>query len=100
MVHEYCSGGNLLEYLLRVKKPLSETVVRGMAKQLVSVLKYLKSCNVVHRDVKPENILLTGKFLEGGEIPELKVTDLGLCGFLENDETLSQPFGTIIYAAP
>ena len=73
--------------------------MRGIAAQLVAVLVYLKSSNVVHRDLKPENVLLTGQLIQE-EIPEIKLTDLGLSGILAPGETSLKSFGTLLYAAP
>ena len=103
LVQEYCQGGSLLEYLAKKGgQPVEEEVVRGITKQLVRVVRYLKKCNVVHRDIKPENILLTGQLIGEGGIPEVKLGDLGLSGIVGGGrgETLTQPYGTIIYAAP
>lgn len=41
---------------------LSLDVVRLYAKQLFSALKHLKSCGVLHCDIKPDNILVSGMF--------------------------------------
>ncbi|KAA3676908.1 serine/threonine-protein kinase ULK3 [Paragonimus westermani] len=65
---EYCAGGDLSQYI-RAKHRLPEKLVRRFLRQLGLALQYLKSKNVVHMDLKPQNILLT---LDSN--PILKVT--------------------------
>ncbi|EMD01011.1 hypothetical protein BAUCODRAFT_192422 [Baudoinia panamericana UAMH 10762] len=54
---EYCSGGSLAA-LLEHGRIEDETVIQVYALQMLEGLAYLHQANVVHRDVKPENILL------------------------------------------
>lgn len=44
--------------MLEDDKSLPESEVRGIAKQLVRALHYLHHNNIIHRDMKPQNILL------------------------------------------
>ena len=55
LVTEYCEGGELYD---QVKNQLSETQIAVIFKQLLSGLAYLHSNNIVHRDLKLENILI------------------------------------------
>lgn len=52
---------------------------------------------IVHRDVKPENLLLTTKDLNTGVI---KVSDFGLARFLQGDALATTTCGTPGYVAP
>ncbi|KAF7365273.1 Protein kinase domain-containing protein [Mycena venus] len=56
-VLELCSGGTLSSYLERT--PLSEGHLRGVLKSLFEALIYLKKQGVVHRNIRPSNVLLT-----------------------------------------
>ncbi|KAF8208882.1 hypothetical protein K438DRAFT_1961430 [Mycena galopus ATCC 62051] len=56
-VLELCSGGTLSTYL--EDKLLSEGQLRGVLKSLFEALVYLKNQGVVHRNIKPSNLLLT-----------------------------------------
>eukprot|EP01064_Diplonema_japonicum_P029546 TRINITY_DN4810_c2_g1_i1.p1 TRINITY_DN4810_c2_g1~~TRINITY_DN4810_c2_g1_i1.p1 ORF type:complete len:695 (+),score=135.22 TRINITY_DN4810_c2_g1_i1:48-2132(+) len=55
---EYVSGGSIAG-LLKMFGPLTEDVAIAYTYQVLSGLKYLHSCDVVHRDIKGANILLT-----------------------------------------
>ncbi|KAJ6584905.1 hypothetical protein B0H19DRAFT_401123 [Mycena capillaripes] len=54
---ELCSGGTLSSY--SDGKPLSEGHLRGILKGLFEALIYLKNQGVVHRNIRPSNLLLT-----------------------------------------
>jgi len=56
MVMEYARGGELGNYLNKAKI-LTEFEARRVFKQLHEAVRYIHSKNVVHRDLKPNNIL-------------------------------------------
>lgn len=59
---EYCEGSDLHK-LLRQQKNLSTIIVRRLLKQLSLGIKFLYQNNFIHRDLKPQNLLLTTKNL-------------------------------------
>ncbi|XP_073513616.1 microtubule-associated serine/threonine-protein kinase 4-like [Phyllobates terribilis] len=70
MVMEYVGGGDC-ETLLSTRGPLSVPLARLYFGEAVLAVEYLHSYGVVHRDLKPDNLLITS----AGHI---KVTDFGI----------------------
>ena len=92
LVMDYCEGGELFSYIVEQGK-LSEPVAALLFKQVAGAVAYCHSFGVAHRDLKPENILIA-------QFPVVKVTDFGLCGYV-NQERLMQSFcGSPCYCAP
>ncbi|KAG8954159.1 Suppressor of Sensor Kinase (SLN1) [Tulasnella sp. 424] len=71
---EYCSGGTLTQ-LLESGRIEDETVVKIYTMQMLEGLMYLHSMGVVHRDIKPDNILLDHNGI-------LKLVDFGAAKIL------------------
>jgi beta-lactam-binding protein with PASTA domain len=95
MVMEYVRGHNLRTLLSRYGH-LEPAQVADIASQVLSALDHAHGHGIVHRDVKPENILVTGDGL-------VKVADFGLARAFA-DATVSQAegmvTGTVQYLAP
>ncbi|XP_040266253.1 serine/threonine-protein kinase 33 [Bufo bufo] len=104
LVMELCEGGELREILHR-RKRLSETETRHIIHSLASAIAYLHKKDIVHRDLKLENILVQSEeAAEGGEMKlNIKVTDFGLAvqkGGVGSENLLQATCGTPIYMAP
>ncbi len=63
---------------------LNENLVLIFLNQLSSALKFLRSSNLIHRDIKPQNLLLCYNNAENDEIPCLKLADFGFARWLPN----------------
>lgn len=70
MVMEYVDGKNLKDYI-REKGSLSAPEAIKITRQIAEALEQAHAAGVVHRDIKPQNILFS---LEG----KIKVTDFGI----------------------
>ncbi|BAS83438.1 serine/threonine-protein kinase ATG1c isoform X1 [Oryza sativa Japonica Group] len=95
LVLEYCRGGDLHSYLQQHKR-VSETVAKHFIQQLASGLQMLRENNVVHRDLKPQNILLVAN----NENSLLKIADFGFAKFLEPSSLAETLCGSPLYMAP
>lgn len=70
IVIELSTGGDLLSYV-RKRRQLKEDVAKSVFKQIIEALRYCHSKNILHRDIKLDNILLT---LDG----DVKICDFGV----------------------
>ncbi|GAA52444.1 serine/threonine-protein kinase ULK3, partial [Clonorchis sinensis] len=91
---EYCAGGDLSDFL-HAKSRLPEPLVRRFLRQMALALQYLKEKNIIHMDLKPQNILLTSS-----TNPVLKVTDFGFAKRTKDTIQLNELRGTLLYMAP
>ena len=62
IIMEYCNGGSLLKclrkYMSAFKKPFSEEYVQHLMRQIVNGLTYIHDHDIIHRDIKLDNILV------------------------------------------
>ncbi|KAH9524023.1 Myosin-IIIa [Bulinus truncatus] len=97
IVMELCKGGSvtdLARHLIRNSNPLEEVLIAHILAETLHVLVYLHSNNVIHRDVKGHNILLTS---DG----EIKMVDFGVSGHLESPTARKKTHvGTPYWMAP
>jgi serine/threonine-protein kinase PpkA len=91
---EYVSGESLRAYVKRQK--FSEKAGIAVMREAVRALGVAHAEGIVHRDIKPDNIMLTVK-------GELKLVDLGIAKRLDEDQDLTQTgqaVGTPQYISP
>ncbi|KAI1799286.1 checkpoint kinase 2-like protein [Daldinia bambusicola] len=93
LVLELAPKGELFNYIV-MKQKLSEAETRKLFKQLFQGIKYLHDRNIVHRDVKPENILLVDDDLH------VKLADFGLAKIIGEESFTTTLCGTPSYVAP
>lgn len=92
---EYCDGGSLDAVMRQVSKKqarIGERVLAYVAHSVLQGITYLYSRHIIHRDIKPQNILLCGN-------GDVKLCDFGVSGEVVN--SLVTTFtGTSYYMAP
>ncbi|KAJ3132931.1 hypothetical protein HK101_004551, partial [Irineochytrium annulatum] len=94
MVTELCSGGEAFDYICengRLDDRESET--RRIFREIVEAVGYCHDKNVVHRDLKLENILLTDDL-------SVKLIDFGFTREYTDRDLLDTYCGSVAYAAP
>ncbi|XP_072963228.1 serine/threonine-protein kinase ATG1a [Typha angustifolia] len=98
LILEYCSGGDLSDYIMRHgnRGRVSEAVARSFMRQLAEGLKVLRENNLIHRDLKPQNLLLTTSV----ENPLLKIADFGFARYLMPQGLADTICGSPLYMAP
>jgi serine/threonine protein kinase len=92
-----CVNGSDLRKFVRIRGRLSMTEAATIISQAATGLGHAHSRGLIHRDVKPGNLLVT-------TTGQTKVSDLGLAGFLgdddEDDPRWGKVVGTADYLAP
>ncbi|KAF8364512.1 hypothetical protein PRIPAC_91435, partial [Pristionchus pacificus] len=94
---EHCKE-SLAEWLNRHMVERNQNLIRSWFKQIISAVEYIHSKHILHRDLKPNNILVTSE-------DTVKICDLGIstdCA-TENSESSLQIrtcIGTELYKAP
>eukprot|EP00921_Rhytidocystis_pertsovi_P004740 GHVQ01008224.1.p1 GENE.GHVQ01008224.1~~GHVQ01008224.1.p1 ORF type:complete len:989 (-),score=92.65 GHVQ01008224.1:1769-4735(-) len=80
VVTEYCAGGTLFELLHQQKVQLSWQQKVKLAMDIAKGCTYLHACQpqIIHRDLKSLNILLSEPLTRSADIPLAKVSDFGL----------------------
>jgi len=97
LILEYIPGGCCDGLLKRQSGQLAESLVARLLNQLLVALAYCHSSGIVHRDVKPENMMLTSPgFLRS---PDCKLIDFGLASSPGHAAT-NDCVGTPGYIAP
>lgn len=92
MLFEYVSGGQMLDYIV-AHGSLKESQARKFCRGIGSALEYCHYNNIVHRDLKIENIMINNQ-------GEIKIIDFGLSNLFTNDHLLKTYCGSLYFAAP
>ena len=98
MVMEYISGKDLA-HLMSETNPLPRALVYSLASEVASALDYAHAQGLVHRDVKPSNVLLQGSGMQASAV----LTDFGIAKMLGGDTGATKTglmMGTLNYMAP
>src|ERR1043165_4749673 len=91
LVLEYLSGGDMAKYCREEKLSLDRALF--YLKQVCAGLAHAHDCGVIHRDIKPQNLLLTS------DRETVKIADFGVARLEGGDGAITR-VGTNIYAAP
>ncbi|KAK3603537.1 hypothetical protein CHS0354_027958 [Potamilus streckersoni] len=92
LVMELAGGGEFIKYLAG-KKILEELECRKFMREIASALDHMHISNIVHRDLRLENLLLDDSM-------NIKLVDFGLSNVFYGDCSLQTQCGSPAYAAP
>ncbi|MFN8375279.1 MAG: protein kinase [Anaerolineae bacterium] len=101
IVMEYINGGSLRDYqkwLFRQQRAIEINDAIRITQQIADALHYAHRVNMVHRDVKPDNVLL--RLGSNNTIQQAVLTDFGLAGLAATVSTTGAPKGTFAYMSP
>ncbi|KAI8613903.1 kinase-like domain-containing protein [Chytriomyces sp. MP71] len=93
IIMEFVNGGDLFGFV-RERGHLDEDKARFFLRQMVVALKFIKSKGITHRDLKPDNFLVTH------DTHRLKLADFGVAKKTANAANLRTLCGTPVYLAP
>ncbi|XP_078010879.1 serine/threonine-protein kinase ULK2 isoform X3 [Phascolarctos cinereus] len=101
LVMEYCNGGDLADYL-QAKGTLSEDTIRVFLHQIAAAMRVLHSKGVIHRDLKPQNILLSYASRRKPSVSgiRIKIADFGFARYLHSNMMAATLCGSPMYMAP
>ena len=95
LVMEYVRGKTIRQ-LLRELRTLPEPLVRHLGSRVADALAAVHAAGAIHRDVKPENVLITSDQV-------IKLMDFGIARTLDATTNLTETgvfLGTVRYASP
>uniref|UniRef100_H0WM41 Serine/threonine kinase 17b n=1 Tax=Otolemur garnettii TaxID=30611 RepID=H0WM41_OTOGA len=97
LILEYAAGGEIFNLCLpELAEMVSENDVIRLIKQILEGVYYLHQNNIVHLDLKPQNILLSSIYPLG----DVKIVDFGMSRKIGNACELREIMGTPEYLAP
>ncbi|GLV46209.1 nimA-like kinase [Carabus blaptoides fortunei] len=97
IIMEYATKGNLYDFILNQRRfgYIKQKDALNIFCQILLGLDHIHSKNIIHRDMKCENILITGM-----KFDLIKIADFGISKLLECDGKANTIIGTPNYLAP
>ena len=109
LVMEFCNGGSLTECLRKYQekygRPFPEEIVQYLMKQIINGIRYIHKRNIIHRDLKLDNILVNFN----SEIDKqnlnmmkavIKIIDFGFATHIGNAKLVYSTLGSPINMDP
>lgn len=103
LIFEYCTGGALQEAIDGRALPTGEGYCARLVYQLIDALAFLRQEDIVHRDVKPANVLLAApKGRHAADLSEVDVrlADFGVACLCKDKEPITDVEGTPAFFSP
>mmetsp|Transcript_88204 Transcript_88204/g.175193 ORF Transcript_88204/g.175193 Transcript_88204/m.175193 type:complete len:763 (-) Transcript_88204:8-2296(-) len=96
---EYCDGGDFGDKVKERGLSVEELEVAEWCRQMVAAICALHCKGICHRDIKPDNFMISGEQSDRQE-PKLKLSDFGLAIFLPRGKLLQEKCGTPAFMSP
>ncbi|XP_057511828.1 serine/threonine-protein kinase ATG1c-like [Actinidia eriantha] len=96
LVLEFCRGGDLSMYIQQRQGRVPEATAKYFMQQLAAGLQILRENNLIHRDLKPQNLLLS----TNSDNAVLKIADFGFARSLQPRGLAETLCGSPLYMAP
>ena len=90
LIMEYIPGGTLKEYIKK-NKQLDEEEAKKILKQILEIISYCHKMNIIHHDLKPDNILFTDD-----NHKQIKIIDFGISSLMYDKSDA----GSLLYLPP
>ncbi|KAK9519341.1 hypothetical protein VZT92_022077 [Zoarces viviparus] len=94
LITEICCSHGLLDHLL-LKGSVTEKEIQSYIQQILEGVGHIHSMNMLHLDIKPENILMVYPPRD-----EIKICDFGFCQEIDTSRHQYSTFGTPEFVAP
>ncbi|XP_052739436.1 PAS domain-containing serine/threonine-protein kinase [Bicyclus anynana] len=92
VMEKHGAGMDLFEFIER-RPRLDEPLLSYIFRQIGQAVEYLHSHNILHRDIKDENVIIDNKF-------HVKLIDFGSATYMSKDTLFSTFYGTTEYCSP
>ena len=96
IIMDFMNNGDLAGYIkayMEMNKPIPQDQILELFYQCASALCYCHKSNIIHRDIKPQNLFMT-------ETKDIKIGDFGISTARDNKQANSITIGTQRYMAP
>ncbi|XP_051970872.1 serine/threonine-protein kinase 17A-like [Xyrauchen texanus] len=97
LVLEYAAGGEIFNQCVAERdEAFKDEDVKSLMRQILEGVAFFHRNNVVHLDLKPQNILLASE----SPLGDIKIVDFGLSRLVSSSQEIREIMGTPEYVAP
>lgn len=102
LLTEFAEGDSLSDFLKNIPDHtgcIDEEMTKKILLKIVEPLQEVQKLGIIHRDIKPDNIIIK---MNGTGEPDITILDFGISANFDNSNTFNQvtPVGTPFFASP